>query len=345
MNFILLLAGDHPGLALEEVLQLISAACKSYELYYYCNRLCRIKVNEQVSRDLVMSILSHSVLAKEISLELAHVKIGDIMCGTPLGLDDLDAISGKSFAVRAVKLPCSKVKLTTPQIERLVGGFLLKTLNQRAKVSLAKPDVIVRVYVLRDSVIIGLRLAELKRSRFRVRSPVKRPYFHPSALSPETASIMVNLSGIVRGVLLDPFCGTGSILIEASLKGMYCVGIDIKAEMVKGARLNVRHYNAEGLVDIIHADSCLLPIRDGSVDAIVTDPPYGRLSSTAGRDIDHIYARLVSESLRVLKRGGNCIYMHPEGTCPSSKLRLRYRHTIPVHSDLTRVLRVEVAEN
>ena len=345
MNLILLLAGDHPGLAFEEVLQLISAVCKNYELYYYCNRLCRIKVDEQALKDLVASTLSRSVLTKEISLELAHVRVEDIIYGSSLKFDCLDAISGKSFAVRAIKLPCCKVKFTTPQIEKLVGDLLLKMLDQRSKVSLAKPDVVVRVYVLRDSVLIGLRLAELKRSRFRVRSPVKRPYFHPSALSPETASIMVNLSGIVRGVLLDPFCGTGSILIEASLRGLYCVGIDIKAEMVKGARLNVQHYSTEGLVDIIHADSCLLPIRDSSIDAIVTDPPYGRLSSTAGRDVDRIYAQLADESIRVLKKGCSCVYMHPEGTCLSSKLKLRYRYTIPVHSDLTRVLRVEVVES
>jgi len=343
MRLIVLLAGDHPGLAREETSRLVSAVCRDYELRYYCDRLCKIEVANRAPA--VINALSYSVLAKEISLELAHVSMEDVMSGTPLELDNLDMISDRTFAVRAVKLPCCKTKLATPQIERLMGDLLLRALGQRAKVSLVKPDVVVRVYVLRDSMIIGLKLAELKRSRFRARSPVKRPYFHPSALNPETALMMVNLSGVMQGVLLDPFCGTGGILIEASLKGIYCIGIDIKPEMVMGSRLNIRSYGVEGFVDVMQADSCLLPIRNGSIDAIVTDPPYGRLSSTAGRDADLILAQLVGESSRVLRRGGSCTYMHPEGMFPPSKLRLRFRHTIPVHSDLTRVLRVEVAEN
>lgn len=38
---------------------------------------------------------------------------------------------------------------------------------------------------------------------------------------------MINISGIKEGVLLDPFCGIGSILQEAVLMGFDIRGVDI----------------------------------------------------------------------------------------------------------------------
>jgi len=46
---------------------------------------------------------------------------------------------------------------------------------------------------------------------------------------------MVNLSGARREVL-DPFCGTGGVLIEAGLIGLEVYGFDIQQSMVEGCK-------------------------------------------------------------------------------------------------------------
>jgi len=57
---------------------------------------------------------------------------------------------------------------------------------------------------------------ELK-SGFGKRKPHMRPGFHPSSLNPKLARAFVNLTGIRKGTIVDMFCGTGGILIEAGL--------------------------------------------------------------------------------------------------------------------------------
>jgi len=89
---------------------------------------------------------------------------------------------------------------------------------------------------------------------------------------------MVNLAhGKAESLVLDPFCGTGTSLIEATYIGCRAVGVDAQRRMIMGTRKNLRFFNiaAEGLV---LADARHLPFF--KVDLVVTDPPYGRSSST-----------------------------------------------------------------
>ena len=58
-------------------------------------------------------------------------------------------------------------------------------------------------------------------------------------LPPKLARIMVNLSGIKKGTILDPFCGTGVVLQEALLLGYDAHGADINPKMVNYASGNL----------------------------------------------------------------------------------------------------------
>ena len=51
---------------------------------------------------------------------------------------------------------------------------------------------------------------------------------------------LVNMSGAIPGEwILDPFCGTGGTLIEASLIGCRAAGTDADPEMIAGSRINL----------------------------------------------------------------------------------------------------------
>src|SRR5438132_2670157 len=52
------------------------------------------------------------------------------------------------------------------------------------------------------------------------RRPRSRAFFHPSAIFPKLSRALVNIGGVKEGeTLLDPFAGTGSILLEEYVLG------------------------------------------------------------------------------------------------------------------------------
>ena len=66
-------------------------------------------------------------------------------------------------------------------------------------------------------------------------------------LPPKLAQILINLLGeMPRGsVLLDPFCGTGVVLQEASLDGFIPYGTDVNERMVEYSRRNLEWLGTE----------------------------------------------------------------------------------------------------
>jgi len=107
-------------------------------------------------------------------------------------------------------------------------------------------------------------------------------------MNPKLARCMVNLSRIKEGqLLLDPFCGTGGILIEAGLIGCKLVGCDIYWKMQNGTAINLDYY---GITDYrtFHLDIRELKMYE-KVDSVVTDPPYGISTSTGDVDDEGIF--------------------------------------------------------
>ncbi|MFB6294876.1 MAG: TRM11 family methyltransferase [Candidatus Nanohaloarchaea archaeon] len=99
-------------------------------------------------------------------------------------------------------------------------------------------------------------------------------------MHPRLARALVNLSEVERGgTVLDPFCGTGGILLEAGLIGCDVYGSDIQAEMVEGAAENLETYGVDA--DIREAAFSDVDAEfDQQFDAVVTDLPYGKASKT-----------------------------------------------------------------
>ena len=111
-----------------------------------------------------------------------------------------------------------------------------------------------------------------------VGKPVERKIF---AMPPRLARIMVNLAGCTPGkVLLDPFCGVGTILQEALLSRARVVGVDLNPWCVEAARENLEWLAKEyGIKDadftILQGDARRLSSRVRDIDCIVTEPDLG----------------------------------------------------------------------
>ena len=187
----------------------------------------------------------------------------------------------ESFAVRAFDL---SGEADTKDLERELGEKLETGENE---VDLENPDETIRLYIFEDEYVIGRLVEDMDRSLFEKRKNQERPFSSPVSLDPVLARVLVNISGVKPGdSLLDPFCGTGGILIEAGLCGIDVYGTDMQQEMVEGARENLEEY---GIIrhSIKQAEiQDLEKVFDQEFDAVITDLPYGKASKTEGSPVE-----------------------------------------------------------
>ena len=173
-----------------------------------------------------------------------------------------------------------------------------------------------------------------------LRRPRRRPFFHPSAIFPKLSRALFNMSRCrERETFLDPFAGTGSILLEAGVVGARVVAMDIVAKMASGATANMKRFSQEW-DGVVRGDCASLPFR--SVDAVATDIPYGRASSTRGKVPEKILGFALPEHARVCPRGSLAVVMHPQQfpVHPGDEFRAVEEHHLHVHKLLTRAITV-----
>ena len=155
---------------------------------------------------------------------------------------------------------------------------------------------------------------------------------------------MVNLSRAKKGsTVLDPFCGTGGILIEAGIIGAKVIGTDIDEKMVRGTRKNLEYCNIKDY-KIFQGDARYIKLHN-KVDAIVTDPPYGISASTAGVDSKKIYEESLVSMQELLKEDGYiCMatphYLDIHELVSHTKFKIIEQYEIRMHKSLTRVISV-----
>ncbi|MDX9893577.1 MAG: DNA methyltransferase [Patescibacteria group bacterium] len=100
------------------------------------------------------------------------------------------------------------------------------------------------------------------------------------SLPPKLAQIMINLAGLPTGVrILDPFCGSGTILQEGSLLGYQMIGSDLSPKAVADSKQNlawaVDKLGINKNYQISHLDVHDLSKTISQVEGIVTEPYLG----------------------------------------------------------------------
>lgn len=161
-----------------------------------------------------------------------------------------------------------------------------------------------------------------------------RPYADTKAgmLPPKVARMAVNIAG-KSNVLLDPFCGMGTILSEALLRGASVVGSDNSPSVIEKTGKNLEwlkhHYKyIDGLaVKLFVSDATHISehVHPESVDTIVTEPFMGaafgvndQLQMTNDKlkniikGLEKLYIGCLKDWYRVLKPGGNIVMALPQ---------------------------------
>ncbi|MDR0791192.1 MAG: RsmD family RNA methyltransferase [Methanomassiliicoccaceae archaeon] len=221
------------------------------------------------------------------------------------GFGDVTIPEG-TFAVRARRYECMMRDVDSQDLTRKLG----KILSGKNDVSLNDPDIEVRMF-MSDRVHLFICDSDIDRSSFERRKVAERPFFSPISLHPKFARASINLTRVKKGgTILDPFCGTGGIVMEAAAMGMRVIASDLDERMVTGCAENMEHYGLR-LHDSDVLDIGCIGGRFENVDAVVTDPPYGRSTHTAGENAADIHKRAMGPICRSLKNKGRATVVLP----------------------------------
>jgi tRNA (guanine10-N2)-dimethyltransferase len=244
--------------------------------------------------------------------------------------------AGETFAVRLHKL--APTSLSSSRLEAEIGEELLKRMPG-TRVNLTEPTIIFQGVLIPPTFLFGIRILHIARNRFEARKPINRPIQHPSTMPPKLARCLVNLARVTANCgILDPFCGTGALLIEAGLIGCHVIGCDIDNTMIHGCRRNLDHYLLSPR-DLLVADAQSIAFT--LIDAVVTDPPYGRAASRHGMPIKSLVLNTLTNIKSFLSPHGYVVFVVPHGIRWQQHVsQLGYSivdtHLIREHKSLTR---------
>ncbi len=335
-----LLSGENETLPAAELKAILKAEEYSYNITEKLDQLVRLEAD----LNSVKAVHRRSAYTMTSALELFTCQAQDKAINQAADATNFkNAINkGESFAVRIKRVKEYSAKSDTMNLERKLGKHILQN-TTATKVNLKKPDKTFFGVLTSNKLVFGIKLTEITPKTFSERRPRKKPFFHPSAMPSKLARCMVNLARAKTGELvLDPFCGTGSVMIEAAFVGCRVLGFDVQRRMAEGTRRNLKHFGIEP-EGLVIADSRKLPLTQ--IDHVVTDPPYGK-SATTMKSTTKQLVEGVLDSTRASLREGQLICIASPKTLNIASLgvKLGYKHVEShfayVHRTLTREIAV-----
>lgn len=191
---------------------------------------------------------------------------------------------------------------STDEIKHTIAEGITSLYDWRYTPDDREADLNLRLFIEHETAYVGVRLGKhpLHERAYRV---VERP----GSLKPTVAATLLRLAGAQPGQrLLDPCCGTGTILIEGALFGAAAQGGDNDADAIDAARANAAAAGIE--VRVEQWDARALPLPDQRADCVVTNLPWGR-QIAIDDTLTHLYAEVCRETERVIAPGGRVVVL------------------------------------
>lgn len=239
---------------------------------------------------------------------------------------DWQKVYKKSFCVRLFNEKKEK--------EKDYAEYIWESLRN-PKVDLKNPGTEIHIFFTGKKVFVCLKI-NTKKSDYEKRRAHLREKMHPSSLHPKLARAMVNLTGIKKGKITDPFCGTGGILLEAALLGFRIEGYDIDQMMLDMAEANLKRFNPK----IEKKDAT--EIRQ-KIDYVVSDLPYGK--ATRSQNLTELYTKFFIVLKKYLGKKaviGLPDFIDNKSLIRKSGLKIRKEFTVYLHKSLSKKIFVIV---
>jgi len=338
-SLLFLLSGEHPTLPKAELKAVLESEKKRFRVTADLQQVLVL----EAGIDALNAVSRKCGMTKICGFELFTCRADESEIYETLKRTPLREVLSQtgSFAVRVKRVGAPSSGISAVRLEKMLGGLIKDSYG--VPVNLAKPEKSFCCVLSGDRFVMGVKVHETSSKSFMERKPMRRPFFHPSAMPSKLARCVVNLTRPRAGqVLVDPFCGTGGILLEAGLIGCRVAGSDLSLKMLKGCLRNLRYYGVDPVgLALAEASSSLFM----EVDRIVTDPPYGRLSSTMGSEAAKVMVDFIAKAADSLKAGGYVCIAYPKifslseagEDCGLKKLET---HQVYVHKSLTREITV-----
>ena len=161
-------------------------------------------------------------------------------------------------------------------------------------------------------------------------------------LPPKVARMIVNIAKEVVStsykdvhdpILLDPFCGAGTVLVEALTVGWRVIGADISEHAIERTRKNLSwaraHYGLQNAVISLHQHDAthISDVVKDPVHAIVTEPYMGNTNASSFgnviergkakniiKGLEKLYIGCLREWAKILAKGGVIVMALPQYT-------------------------------
>jgi len=212
----------------------------------------------------------------------------------PRGHFQFPQLKGKTF--RIIVMDCGKLRPIPYDVMR----DMEKSVSRQTKLSVNRANPDVEIWLNRkndNSVYFMLRVGKHRSFDKTLKK---------GELRPDVAEAMIHQANInTDSVVADLFGGWGAIaaaLVESGRYKKIYTG-DINDECVKHQKKRL-HGKRNCLVQ--KWDARKLPLEDKSVDAIVTDPPWGEYKAI---DTPRFYDEFISEVARVLRLNGSFVFL------------------------------------
>ena len=218
----------------------------------------------------------------------------DAAKGIPEERFSFPPLKGKTF--RIIVMDCGKLRSiphdTMSDIERSVSRQTKLSVNR------SNPDVEIWLNRRNDNSVY-----------FMLRVKKHRPFdkaLKKGELRPDVVEVMLHEANINKdSVVADFFGGWGAIAVAVAESGKYkrMYTGDISDELVNHQKKRL-HKKPNCVVQ--KWDARKLPLGNESVDAVVTDPPWGEYEAISA---PQLYDAFIGEAARVLRPNGSLVFL------------------------------------
>jgi tRNA G10 N-methylase Trm11/alkylated DNA repair dioxygenase AlkB len=246
-----------------------------------------------------------------------------------------------------------------PDVEYECGGAISQVMEQHGwKVKMNDYDICIRADVIGKYVVLStqLNIHDMAKGRHTLK------YRNAVTIKTNVAYAMLRLANLLEGnTLLDPFCGSGTILLEALLMfqgKLSVVGMDVSKKSADGARENAdadgyaESYGGKYLRKFVTSDARGLKrhVNEESVDAVVTNLPWGIQTGQhqSVKDLQTLYEVFLRNCWYILKPEGRIVLFVLRGLQMmrivrklSGRFRLLHVNVIRTSNNLPSIMVIE----
>ena len=186
---------------------------------------------------------------------------------------------------------------------------------------------------------------------------MERPYVdvEMGTLPPKLARMMVNFSQVKNnGIIWDPFCGSGTILLESLMSDINVLGSDIDPKAIDYSKGNIEWFAEKGFLqdvkfdlfelDVLHPNGKVVnEIKNTEVDAVVCEPymgpPQKRFVSEYEaekllEDVKELYLGLFEILRKIGHRGFRVVIVLPSYKTKKGWKSLHLNDIVDIHWEL-----------